>query len=226
MSGSENAFDYESAEYHQQRHAELLKDRDLRLAWSYFADLAYFSKVQAGQRVLEFGGGLGNNLMAVSKRATVEMVEPSDVGRSVAEQEGIKCYPSLEEMPAGKFDCILCRHVLEHVENPKAVLESLRDRLASTGELVVVLPVEKWNEMPDPQDLNHHLFCWNPQTISNLMQVAGLKATAIRWEYYGAKRKLMPVFRTRGGKAYARMVRLVGKVFRFRELLVEARSRV
>jgi SAM-dependent methyltransferase len=218
--------DYTHDEYHRKRHPELLEDEELRRAWSCFADLAYFGNVERGQVVLEFGGGLGANLLEVGKRAKTHMVEPSRLGREIATQSGITAVETVEALGDRKFDTILCRHVLEHVEHPAVVLRDLRSRLAPRGRLIVVVPPEKPDAAPDPDDLNHHLYCWNPQTLVNLLGACGFRIVAWRYEYYGAKRKLMPLYRSLGGDRYARLVRCVGRVFRFRELVVEASSAV
>ena len=41
---------YEDDTYHQKRHPELLDDDELRFAWSFFSDLAYFQHVKPGDR--------------------------------------------------------------------------------------------------------------------------------------------------------------------------------
>ena len=40
----------------------------------------------------------------------------------------------------GRFDCIVCSHVLEHLLDPQQVLSSLRNCLEPAGTLVVALP--------------------------------------------------------------------------------------
>jgi 2-polyprenyl-3-methyl-5-hydroxy-6-metoxy-1,4-benzoquinol methylase len=40
----------------------------------------------------------------------------------------------------GKFDCIVCSHILEHLYNPWGLLEKLRDSLTVDGIIVVALP--------------------------------------------------------------------------------------
>jgi ubiquinone/menaquinone biosynthesis C-methylase UbiE len=215
--------DYQLDEYHQQRHPELLESRDLREAWSHFAELAYFRHVTQGQSVLEFGGGLGNNLLAVCRRADTWMVEPSKIGRETTLQAGIHVAATLEELGDRRFESVLCRHVLEHVDNPLATLVELRQRITNGGRLVLVVPCEDSHEAPVEQELDHHLYCWNPRTLTNLLQRAGYRAQRVGHESFGAKRKLMPLYRLMRGTTYAQAVRMVGRLFRFRELVVEAR---
>ncbi len=213
--------DYTRDEYHCKRHPEFLEDGELRRAWSCFANLAYFRGVAPGQSILEFGGGLGANLLEVAKRAKAQMVEPSALGREIASRDGIVAVADVEGLGEQDHDCILCRHVLEHIEHPASVLRDLRSRLKREGRLIVVVPCEKPDATPEPNDLDHHLYCWNPQTMANLLGVCGFRVERWRYEYYGAKRKLMPVYRRFGGEAYAKCVRAVGVVFGFRELVFE-----
>jgi SAM-dependent methyltransferase len=185
--------------------------------------LAYFSETKAGESVLEYGGGFGQNLVAVARRARVCLVEPSRVGREAAEAHGIEVFRDLAEVGERRFDVVLCRHVLEHLDHPLRDLEQLRARLEPSGRVIVVVPVEDPRQGPDRCDLNHHLYCWNPQTLCNLLSRAGLRDVRWRFEYYGARRRLLPIYTRFGGPAYARAVRAVGRLFRFRELVGEAR---
>lgn len=216
--------DYADDRYHEKRHPEFLRDQELSLAWSYFADLVYFPNVKAGDKVLEFGGGIGNNLHAVSKRATVTMVEPAPIGRKTATDRGIRSVERLDCIKGELFDHVLCRHVLEHLDHPLQTLIELRQILKPNGQITMVLPFESPWAMPISEDLNHHLYCWNPRNISNLLCHAGFGVQNVRFEYYGAKRVLMPIYRKFGGVVYAKMVRAVGYLCRFREIVATAIS--
>lgn len=215
--------DYADAEYHVKRRPELLENRTLRLAWAHFADGAYFKCVGEGQRVLEFGGGVGNNLLVVKDRAEVVMLEPSSFAREIAAREGISVVSDLEEVSGKQFDIVLCRHVLEHLDHPLETLRTLRGLLSATGRLIVVLPCERCDSMPRQVELDHHLYCWNPRTLANLLARAHYEVEAVRFEYYGGRRKMLPVYQSLGGRAYAACLRCLGRVLRFRELVVISR---
>lgn len=147
-------------------------------------------------------------------------MQPAKIGRDSAAAHGIESVENLGVLKGRKFDFVLCRHVLEHVDYPLGCLLELRDYVAKLGRLIVVVPVEPVYQPPDPNDLNHHLHCWNPQTLHNLMLRAVYTVVDWPYEYYEARRKLLPIYRRFGGNANARWVRIVGRVFRFRELVI------
>ena len=46
----------------------------------------------------------------------------------------------LSDLPPGHFDCIVCNDVLEHIEEPQAVLRALQSLLRPEGRIVVSIP--------------------------------------------------------------------------------------
>ncbi|HEU4684708.1 MAG TPA: class I SAM-dependent methyltransferase [Nitrospira sp.] len=218
--------DYEAPSYHVQRHPEFLADEELRHAWSCFADRRYFEGVPEGARVLEYGGGLGNNLLAVARRADTWMIEPSELGRHLAAGSGIAVARGIEELCQRDFDAVLCRHVLEHLEDPFLTLRRILDLLKPGGELIVAVPCENMRLFPSEEDLDHHLYCWSPRTLGNLIQRAGYRVGRIYFEYYAGKRRLLPLYRFLGGNVYAGAVRAAGRLFNCKELVIRARKAV
>jgi SAM-dependent methyltransferase len=217
--------DYESPEYHAKRHADLLKDDTLRVAWSYYSYRTYFHDITADATVLEFGAGLGNNVLTVKEKVKeVVCLEPSILGREVAQKDGLMAVKTLDEISDKNFTTILCRHVLEHVENPKEVLCSLREKLTPEGKLILVLPIEPNDQAPKENDINNHLFCWNPRTIYNLLKVCGYNNIECRVEAHGAKKKLMWIYKHLSPELYVKTIALVGKIFRFNELVIECKK--
>lgn len=212
---------YTEAKYHRDRHGEYLANPRLCEAWAYFADDAYFREVKRGNTLLEYGGGLGINLLTVCQRAATYMLEPSPLGREVAAKYPIRTITTLSEVEQGQFDRILCRHVLEHLDNPLGTLQELKEYLKSGGRLTLVVPCEKPGQMPVAKEIDYHLYCWNPRTLSNLLARAGFKTCQIRFEYYGMRRRLLPVYEHLGPRAYVSVVRRVGKAFGSKEIVVE-----
>lgn len=87
----------------------------------------------------------------------------------------------------GKFDCIICSHVLEHLHNPKRLLEQLTSNLTPGGILIVALPnVLYWSQRIEfirgnfkytnggLMDSTHlHFFEW--QTSRRLIEESGFE---------------------------------------------------
>ncbi len=48
----------------------------------------------------------------------------------------------LKEIPSGKFDVIICSHVLEHVQNDDAALQAMKRVLKDDGRIVFLVPVD------------------------------------------------------------------------------------
>ncbi len=216
--------DYSGETYHQQRHRELIENRELRVAWSYFAHLAYMNHVTSRDKVLEFGAGVGNNLLTVKNIAKKTIaVEPSDFAREISTADGIESVASLDRLGNEKFNTILCRHVLEHLENPLDDLKRMHRYLEKDGVLVLVLPRESFKKKPKDNDLNQHLFAWTPRTLNNLIRRAEFTLTDWKWEAFGARQKLLPLYQILGGTVYARTIQRIGHLLRFYELVAFCR---
>jgi SAM-dependent methyltransferase len=124
--------------------------------------------------VLDFGCGAGHILrnLACVRRVGVEI---NPFARAAAIQAGLECHESLAYVQDGTFDVVISHHALEHVEHPISVLRTLRSKLASSGTLVLYLPIDDWRTQReyDPADVNHHLHTWTPQLLGNSLFEAG-----------------------------------------------------
>ena len=213
-------FDYTEDLYHKKRHPEFFNDEVLYQAWSYFAWINYI-KPFVPSSVLEVGGALGWNLSyCVQQGIKCEMVEPSKIGRDSAHERGIKTYDNLKDVPSCKFDLVLIRHVLEHVENPFGTLLDIKKYLHKFSVLEIVLPVENPRKMPNPNDLDHHLFCWNPQTIYNLLTLAGFHIKEISFNFFTGRRVFLPFWIWGAPNVYVKLIRILGRVLNASELVV------
>jgi SAM-dependent methyltransferase len=207
-----------SESYFNARHAVLEGDYfeargDLCLAF-YFQGRAPQEPVfeygcGAGQNLAKFPGGMGFDVCAEAVRA--------------AGGRGLNVSNSIDEPRAHAWRIILCRHVLEHLEDPLGTLQMLRDMLSRDGELILVVPRERHGDPPRKVDVDQHLYAWNFRTLQNLCQRAGLepRRSYIRW--MRGDHKLISVRRCFGGSVYARAVQAVGWLSRSGELVVHAR---
>jgi len=215
--------DYTKNTYHEARHAELIENEALQIAWSECSKQFYFGGLPSGSDIFEFGGALGYNLIALAKSNKCHMLELSEIGRSSAAKFGIISHFAIEEVFGKQFDVILCRHVLEHVDSPLQILEILRPMLKPGGRLVLVLPIEKSTAAPVAKEIDFHLFTWNPRTICNLLKRAGYSEIDYRLQFFNGRRLCLPLYRLFGANAYAKAVELVGTLTRSRELVIVCR---
>jgi hypothetical protein len=220
--------DYSSAagdSYHKARHGEIFGNLALIEAWGAYAAKEYFRCINSDDKILEVGAGTGINISYVSKLHSVSIVEPSQYARSHCSSMGVQTFESLESLPKEeKFDKILLRHVLEHVQNPAATLKAIIPHISSGGELVIVLPVESGTAPVRSSDIDHHLYCWNPQTISNLVKMVGYDPTEVYISYHNGRRIFLPVYRTFGAPAYRYCVKALGFLTGAGEIIVRCKE--
>jgi SAM-dependent methyltransferase len=95
--------------------------------------------------LLDVGTGIGQFLHhAAADYSPVDGTEVSDRAIEIAKQKyGLAITPgTIETIPFGdvRYDNITLFHVLEHVPNPRAVVDRCRDLLTAGGVLVIAVP--------------------------------------------------------------------------------------
>lgn len=212
--------DYTKNNYHENRHAEFIENENLQFAWAECAKDFYFKHLHDGDEILEYGGGLGYNLLSINKNHVCHMLELSEIGRENAKKNGIITYADNDELKGKVFDTILCRHVLEHIDNPLETLILLKNCLKPKGKLILVLPIEPVLTPPVSNEIDFHLFNWNPRTICNLLKKAGFTEMSYRCQFSNGRKIFLPILELLGIKYYIAAVQLLGYLRRSRELVV------
>jgi SAM-dependent methyltransferase len=145
--------------------------------------------VRSTDVVFEFGVGAGWNLAALDCAQRVghdvtEFLEPELRGH------GIKFVSATPQLDSASVDVAICHHTLEHVLDPAAVLRELHRLLRPRGTLLLAVPFEKELRYRryHPDEPNHHLFSWNPQTLGNLVVDTGFKLDSITLGQFGYDR--------------------------------------
>ncbi|MGC6426479.1 MAG: class I SAM-dependent methyltransferase [Akkermansiaceae bacterium] len=131
-----------------------------------------------GMTLFDYGCGRGETLKIAAQKGMItegQDIDPECVER--AKKHGKAEIMSLVEgravLPENKWDVVTCFHVLEHVDNPKAVLSDLAK--ASKEYVLIAVPnlqripnIRKPNELPPVN--NGHLQSWDHPTFLNLAE--------------------------------------------------------
>lgn len=133
-------------------------------------------------RVFDYGFGLGVMLFCFRRTCSIAGVELGAeavcAARASALRRGyrdvdLRQGPFPDGFPAewvGRFDVVICSHVLEHLSEPKTVLSQLASLVSDGGSAVLVVPI---NESPG-EDLNH-FSCFSQDSFVKLVVESGLQ---------------------------------------------------
>ncbi len=101
---------------------------------------------QNAKRVLDIGCGtasLGKTIKQIIKCEVVGVTysqTEANLASQVIDQVLVADINDFDPASLGKFDCIICSHILEHLYNPQVLLRKLHDNLTNDGILVIALP--------------------------------------------------------------------------------------
>lgn len=135
--------------------------------------------------VLDFGCGYGGFLLNAQPIAkTVSGIELEKKALDFCNKNNIKMI-GLEENY--KFDVITMFHVIEHLNNPIAILKQLKTKLKSNGVLIletpnandILLELYQNNAFQNFTYWGCHLFLYNLNTLRILVEKAGFKVKQI-----------------------------------------------
>jgi len=143
----------------------------------------FVSHIKAVDIILDFGCGGGFLLKNLDCRRRIG-VEINPAAALIAAENGIECHASLDKVPDESVDLVISNHALEHVGNPLEMLQELRKKLVPNGKIVIVVPCEATTLPFNPEDINQHIYTWNPQLLGNLAQQAGFKVIEVSALYH------------------------------------------
>ncbi|MFM6506570.1 MAG: class I SAM-dependent methyltransferase [Dolichospermum sp.] len=101
---------------------------------------------QHTKKILDIGCGSGILGQTIKEKINCEVfgITYSEDEASLASQCLDKVIVTdinqLDPSILGKFDCIICSHILEHLYNPEKLLTALHNNLSKEGKLIVALP--------------------------------------------------------------------------------------
>ncbi len=135
-------------------------------------------------RILEIGCGTGHNLAMLSAFGDVDAIEIDDHSRAIAAQRlgrdvGESPLPGLSGVADQSYDMVAILDVLEHVEDDRAALKAIAQRLRPGGTILITVPQYPW--MWSGHDVaNHHFRRYTKATLRKAIADAGLTMTTLQ----------------------------------------------
>ncbi|NUO09374.1 MAG: class I SAM-dependent methyltransferase [Candidatus Brocadia sp.] len=108
-------------------------------------------KPHIGNRILEVGGGIGNNVEYLLDRELIVIIDNHQKCEKYILRRfnnsnilffnmDITNNSAVAQLAKFNFDTILCLNVLEHIENDVVGLQNIKDVLAVNGKLILIVP--------------------------------------------------------------------------------------
>jgi len=151
--------------------------------------------IKPTDNVIDFGCGGGYILKNLSCNKKIG-IDPNKTAQETATRNNIEVYSSIEEVPDNFANVVISNHALEHILCPFERLSLLKRKIKVGGKLIFVVPHQTPREDFRENDINQHLYTWNPLTLGNLFKLAGyniVKVDTIRHRWppgYKTIRKL------------------------------------
>jgi len=101
-------------------------------------------KTLKGKRILSVGCGTGQDIYFLTRDNEVYGIDSSETAVTLARRYGVRAKVGDLEKPLdfkdGEFDVIVCKDILEHLDNPLQLMKEIYRLLREDGYLVVNVP--------------------------------------------------------------------------------------
>jgi SAM-dependent methyltransferase len=136
-------------------------------------------------RILEVGCGTGHNFPMLGKFGHVDALEIDDEARALASKRlgrpvGSSPLPELPGIPDDSYDLIALLDVLEHIEQDREALASIRTKLAPGGRILVTVPANRWMWSAH-DEIHHHFRRYSRSSLREVAAAAGLKVELLSY---------------------------------------------
>jgi SAM-dependent methyltransferase len=151
--------------------------------------------VKASSRVLDLGCGAGQFSLPLSQRCALALSVDLDMPRlrELRDAGAVQHLPvrpvraDAARLPLADaiLDAVVCREVLEHVDEPGDVLDEIRRVLSFEGKLCVTVPsphTERWFQWVDSRwlDMAGHVHVFHRSEMCALLERHGFRVRSVR----------------------------------------------
>ncbi|NTU80771.1 MAG: class I SAM-dependent methyltransferase [Chloroflexales bacterium] len=149
------------------------------------------ARTTPASKILEIGSATGEFLAELRRRGRSQLVGlelSAEAARIARERHGLDVRASAlddAELPAGSFDLVVLRHVLEHMPDPRATLGTIARLLRPGGHCIFTIPnidshtARIFGRDWYGYDVPRHFFLFPRRTLVTLLKVAGLRVEHI-----------------------------------------------
>lgn len=152
-----------------------------------FRRAEFLKKEVEGKSLLDFGCGAGGFLSMLKNIKKITGVEKDEkIIKKIQKNFNLKIYEDLGEIRE-KFDVITLFHVIEHLKNPKKILERLRGFLNPEGKIIIETPnssdalltLYNCRTFSDFYYWSCHLHLFNEKSIKLLLKKCGYQSAQV-----------------------------------------------
>lgn len=162
-------------------------------AWDDERRFQYFKLMLPNRKLLDFGCGAGGFLLKAKNLAkNVHGIESERRLKGHFKKHDITVFQNLSDVPKDVcekgYDIITMFHVLEHLSDPKSVLNELRKTLTDNGQIIIEVPnatdallsLYKNKSFANFTYWSCHLFLYTMKTLQTLFNQIKLKINYIK----------------------------------------------
>jgi SAM-dependent methyltransferase len=149
------------------------------------AFLARVKFINPKSRILDVGAGVGHVAMAIRNafpNTRITCVEADPDAKAWLSRHGFETADKLEDC-TGPYDSIYMIEVIEHVDDPIAVLKTLRELLATEGRLFITTPCGQATSgrmVSDAFETPEHVHFFTENSLRRALLAAGFEAPRFR----------------------------------------------
>jgi SAM-dependent methyltransferase len=132
-------------------------------------------------RIIDYGGGDGRLLGKFVEQghdcSVIDFTNKTIPGVTYAGTDPL-------QVQTGHYDLVTCSHVIEHIAEPVATLQHLKELLADSGHIYIEVPSEIWIKAPPKIDPVTHINFFTRDSLHTLMTKAGLDVVSCRYHAF------------------------------------------